>query len=671
MAVPKWQQDLLDEYNAGFLTASDYNALVKQHKVDQILGGIESKTHDAYQQAYEEMAAKVETRLKKYDEMLAKQQDLWLSGKITDDEYFSWKKRQAVANKDLQDLVDVLAKDMHNTNLIASKIANGSMADVYATSANYTMYEIDQKYMWLHDQHQIGAGFTLYNHDTAEALLKEDQKSLLPAPSKKKLKELKQLKKTNPDILWNWQHMQAAMLQSVLQGESSLEIAKRLKNVGEMDERQAIRNARTMTTNVQNMGAQRGYLDAKNLGIDLDVQWYAVLDGKTRHSHRQLHGEHKKNNSTAKFSNGCRWPGDPLGPAEEVYNCRCTTVSWVKGFEHDAPEQSEWMKQNGLTFDEWKEGNQKHKKAAVPDLGLTKAAASGIFDDASFSEERRTAARRFTSGDDADAFYRPDLEDTWENLTEYEQYSVWQYTHNSNPINKSLSGYHDNWSRSSYLGAANTDWGHEDNWRNFSTDEFRRKFGKSDGSVDFHKTITNLTNAIEKSTLKEDAFFVRGGGYGGLAGMLENGGLPYDDVYRVLESGSKAERQALVDRIKGQTFQENSFLSTGVAKGTGFSGKVKYSIYAPKGTHAIYCEPTSYYGATISGEQLYKKGMKKYGVGSEAEMLFQRGSGYYIRDIEIHSNGNILVKMEVRQQPSYFKYGDEDTFNNGATRHKK
>ena len=30
-----------------------------------------------------------------------------------------------------------------------------------------------------------------------------------------------------------------------------------------------------------------------------------------------------------------------------------------------------------------------------------------------------------------------------------------------------------------------------------------------------------------------------------------------------------------------------------------------------------------------------------------------------------------MVKMEVRDQPSYFKFGDEDTYNGGKTRHKK
>lgn len=672
MAVPKWQQDLLDQYNKGLITADDYNVLVQQHKVDDILGGIEKKTHEAYTQAAQEMAAKVEKRMKKYNAVYEKQRQLLIKGEITRQEFDDWVLRQSYMMDDLQNLATVLARDMHETNLIAAKIAKDQMADVYALGANCAMYDLEMGGYASYFGGQAGLNFALYNHETAEILLKEEQKSLLPAPSKKKLKELKQLKKTNPDILWNTEKMQAAMLQGVLQGESSVAIAKRISKVGQMNEHQAIRNARTMTTNVQNMGRNRAYLNAKDMGIKLTLQWYAMLDGVTRHSHRLMHGQTKKNLKTAKFSNGCRWPGDPEGPAAEVYNCRCTMVAWTEGMEESVPEQSKWLEQNGMTFDEWQKAKQKGETTAAP--GLTSPKPSGMVDEDAFSDARRAAAKRFTNGDDADNFYRPQLDKEWGNLTEYEQYSAWQYTHNSNPINRSLSGYHDSWDRSHYLGPANTEWGYEDRYSNrrFSTQAFARKFGKNGTSQpDYHKTITNLTNAIQKSTLQEDAFFVRGGGYGGLAGMLENGGLPFDDVYRVLERGSRAERDALIQRIKGQTFQEHGFLSTGVAKGTGFPGKVKYSIYAPKGTHALYCEPTSYYGQTISGEQLYQVGMKKHGVGREAEMLFQRGSGYYFKDIEIHSNGDVLVKLEVREQPNYFLFGDEDTYNNGRTRHKK
>ena len=42
-----------------------------------------------------------------------------------------------------------------------------------------------------------------------------------------------------------------------------------------------------------------------------------------------LDGEFVDNDK--KFSNGCRYPGDPNGPPSEIYNCRCTLVSEIEG----------------------------------------------------------------------------------------------------------------------------------------------------------------------------------------------------------------------------------------------------------------------------------------------------------------------------------------------------
>ena len=285
-----------------------------------------------------------------------------------------------------------------------------------------------------------------------------------------------------------------------------------------------------------------------------------------------------------------------------------------------------------------------------------------------YTDEAKAAAKSFTSKYDADAFHRPQLDEVWKQTSEYEHYSVWEYTQNSNPINKSLSGYHDSWNRYDFLGLGNTDLGHEDNWRHFDTKTFNKKFGVNDHK-DYKSVVKNLTTAIDKSEMADSVFLVRGSNKGGFAGLLEGDLFSYDDALTLIRSG---DSKKIKSALEGQTFTNHSFTSTGIAKGTGLGGDVKYEIFAPKGTHAIYAEPASYYGNTVgTHEKLYKVGQSYSGVGGEAEIIIQRGTDFRITEVVVDNYGDITVKMEVVNQPDYFKTGLEHTHNGGKTSYKK
>lgn len=294
-------------------------------------------------------------------------------------------------------------------------------------------------------------------------------------------------------------------------------------------------------------------------------------------------------------------------------------------------------------------------------------------DPADYSDAAKSSTKFYTSANDADKVHRAYLDSIWDDLTDEEKYGVWEYTRNSHPMNKSLSGYHDEWDRSHFKGYDKTDWGHEDSWRKlpYSGDfSNAKKYGKNGtNNVDYHKAITDTTTAIEKSILPQNTYLVRGSGNDGFAGWIEGKGfMSYDDAFAILESGDINQIKAA---FEGQVVKNHAFTSTGIAKGTGFGGQVKYEIYAPKGTKAIYLEPQSHYGETAGyDDHIYKPGEKYYGVGGEAEILVQRGTEYRITEIT-GSPGHLTVKVEVVDQPDYFEFGDEDTFNNGATRHKK
>ena len=291
-------------------------------------------------------------------------------------------------------------------------------------------------------------------------------------------------------------------------------------------------------------------------------------------------------------------------------------------------------------------------------------ATGKIFSADAFDEKTKKAAHNFTNKREADNFHRQYLDSIWDNLNDEEKYGIWEYTRNSNPMNKSLSGYHDGWSRSDFIGLDKTDWGHEDSWR--SLPSAFKKYGK-DGHVTYHKAITDTTKAIEKSALPEGVKLVRGSDKNGFAGMIEGDLFSFNQAKDLLNKSEGEIKKAL----EGQVIQNHAFTSTGIASGTGFGGEVAYRIYAPTGTHAIYAEPQSYFGDTVgSSAKLYKKGQSYSGVGSEAEVILQRGTEFRITNVT-KSGSKITVEMEVVSQPDYFKFGDEDTFNAGKTRHKK
>jgi uncharacterized protein with gpF-like domain len=147
-------------------------------------------------------------------------------------------------------------------------------------------------------------------------------------------------------MLYNKQIITSAVTQSVLQGEDIYKLAKRLRpevaqkataeyfgvKTAEALEHKldvaAMRTARTMITSAQNGGRIDGYKRAEKLGIKTVKVWLATPDSRVRDSHARLDGEEREIEN--EFSNGLRYPGDPNGEPEEVYNCRCTLISQVK-----------------------------------------------------------------------------------------------------------------------------------------------------------------------------------------------------------------------------------------------------------------------------------------------------------------------------------------------------
>lgn len=305
-------------------------------ETEKLLAKLELEVGRVYRRAVRESKKSLKEYLAQFKDADSKKRLQVKNGTLTEKQYADWRKSEMLRNKHFTEVLNTLSDDYVNADVIAMSLVRGYTPEAYAINRNFAAFEIEKGSL-------IDTTFTLYDRQTVERLLK-DNPDLLPQP--------------RPDIpkdrRWNRRKIKEVITQSVLQGDSIDKIANRLQDVADMDHAAAVRNARTAMTGAQNAGRVDSYKRAQEMGIDMMQEWMATLDSKTRHSHAMLDGE--RVNVGEKFSNGCRYPGDPDGPSIEIYNCRCTLVAFLTGFDF-APGKRD-SKLGKMSYSEWKESKR-------------------------------------------------------------------------------------------------------------------------------------------------------------------------------------------------------------------------------------------------------------------------------------------------------------------------
>lgn len=310
---------------------------------DKKLEELEELVGAEYKRAHRDMVGKLNAYMAQFQAEDRAQQALLRAGKITQKEYQDWQKRHIMMGARWQAMRDTLAEDYHNTNVIARKLAYGTMKDVYALNHNYAVYQIQ------HDA-KIQFAYTLYDRRTVERILRDNPK-LFHDPGKRMQARIA----ANRDLRWNRRQVNSAIMQGIMQGEPINKIARRLELVTERNWNAAVRNARTAVTGAQNAGRVDGYRDAQEMGVKLMQEWVATIDSRTRHEHRYLNGQRVPVGEPFETEEGDKimYPGDPDAEDYLVYNCRCTIVGQIDGYETDRVEES--PKMGEMTYDEWVE----------------------------------------------------------------------------------------------------------------------------------------------------------------------------------------------------------------------------------------------------------------------------------------------------------------------------
>lgn len=293
---------------------------------------LQEKLQLTYADAIDGMTSRIEASFKEFAAEDAKWQADVAAGKKDAKAYKAWRKDQALHNDQLKALKKALTQDLTAADKMAMAYVNQVPAGVYAEGMNFATYEIEHGA-------KANTSFTLYNKNTVMELV-ANEPDLLPQAAFDKAK----------DSAWNSRHVTSAVTHAVLQGQTVPQLAASIAGIAAMDQRAAMKAARTAITSAHSLGKLKGYERAAGMGIDVKKQWLAALDSRTRGSHRHLDGETVK--LDAEFSNGLKYPGDPDGPGSEIYNCRCTLVPVIGGVEYDEVERAN--KLGKMSYEEWK-----------------------------------------------------------------------------------------------------------------------------------------------------------------------------------------------------------------------------------------------------------------------------------------------------------------------------
>lgn len=226
--------------------------------------------------------------------------------------------RQTIGNSYYQSKVDEITTQLSQVNSTALAYVNDQMPSVYTQNFNF----IDSNTSSILALNDIE--FNL----VSEAVVKRrilDGTIALP----------KKAVNIPRDKRWNTKQLNSAVLQGILQGESMADIAKRILPIVDNNKVSAMRNARTMVTTAENQGRLDRYKDLAEKGVVMHKIWMATGDDRTRAWHLSMDGQEKDLDEPFIDDNGkeLMMPGDPKGPANSVYNCRCTTKSKIIGFK--------------------------------------------------------------------------------------------------------------------------------------------------------------------------------------------------------------------------------------------------------------------------------------------------------------------------------------------------
>ena len=137
------------------------------------------------------------------------------------------------------------------------------------------------------------------------------------------------------------------------------------------------RIARTTMNSAQNAGDREAW---EQSGVVSEREWLSALDERTRPTHEAAHGQRAGLDEPFNVGGAkLQYPGDPQGPAEEIINCRCTTVPVVREEADMKPSEIKLLAETfAVSLREQMEGAQPTRLQVDMSPLLAQAIADGV-----------------------------------------------------------------------------------------------------------------------------------------------------------------------------------------------------------------------------------------------------------------------------------------------------
>lgn len=290
---------------------------VGHKRIDALLLRVERELNGIYAKNKKKLQKEIAKKAKEFDEENEEHKKAVAAGRETEAQYKQWRERQLTASLWIRDIMEAVAGDITSTNEQAAEIVNKYLPEAFATGYNFQIYALEkttEKKSSLELEKGIPEGSAL-----SLFLLGLFGSKLMPYMKVQR----------NKDVTYNMRRTHAISLQNLMGEFSVRRMQRTFGRLYDSANAAMVRNTVTRAGMFDSIG--RYYSAAKvceELGIQPQKIWVAILDNKTRHSHRLVDGQKIEGNSFAEidkatFENGLRFPRDPNGEPAEVYNCRC------------------------------------------------------------------------------------------------------------------------------------------------------------------------------------------------------------------------------------------------------------------------------------------------------------------------------------------------------------